>query len=516
MANHIYVGITIGPIYATLMRTSTPAGMWFVSTMFSKVSEELCKELVRNGLERENIFSPYFSKKMFSIPDGIGLYHDRILFFTDSDFIPKIPECIMAVKQRIASYFDISLNENRIETNVENSTEFIKEYLQIRYVYYQEEKFSPDVIFKLNHTLDVMELQEGYVYQTSDEPLVKILEGEHEAGGNQKIKKSFLMTKDPAKPFKLKDNSIQAQILKKDKFEIRNVKEIADLHGMYEKSEEKCQKHFHYWALVKADGDNMGKMLEKLTSIEEITEFSYKCLQYGSEAAELIGEEDGVTLYAGGDDLLFFAPAKDILSLCEDINGIYHRIFDGFPQGEDKLTTLSIGVQICYYRYPLYEALAQVSDLLNKAKAKGKNRIAVSLQKAFGREIAFTLKYSEANDNQPDIMKLLIDFLPKDNIDEYKVWLQSVLHTVIQYKSLFKEALNHGVDMNIVFKNIFHHDVHQLEPSQKFLGKIVALFQAIHEEHKKEKNNNSTECVLERYESLLRYIRFYMEKGEEK
>ena len=178
-----------------------------------------------------------------------------------------------------------------------------------------------------------------------------MLEGEDEAGRNQKIKHSFLMAKDPAKPFKLKDNSIQAQILRKDEFEIRNVKEIADLYGGYENSEEKCQKHFHYWALVKADGDNMGKMLEKLTSIEEITEFSYKCLQYGSEAAELIGEKDGVTLYAGGDDLLFFAPAKDILSLCEDINGIYHRIFDGFPQGEDKLTTLSIGVQTVSYTH---------------------------------------------------------------------------------------------------------------------------------------------------------------------
>ena len=94
MADHIYVGITIGPIYATLMRTSTPAGMWFVSTMFSKVSEELCKELVEKGLERKNIFSPYFGEnKKLLIPDGIGLYHDRILFFTDSNFILKLRSC---------------------------------------------------------------------------------------------------------------------------------------------------------------------------------------------------------------------------------------------------------------------------------------------------------------------------------------------------------------------------------------------------------------------------------------
>ena len=40
----------------------------------------------------------------------------------------------------------------------------------------------------------------------------------------------------------------------------------------------------------------------------KVEKFSKSCMEYTSNAAGLVKEYGGVTIYAGGDDLLFLAP----------------------------------------------------------------------------------------------------------------------------------------------------------------------------------------------------------------
>lgn len=47
---------------------------------------------------------------------------------------------------------------------------------------------------------------------------------------------------------------------------------------------------------------------DKKNNDKEVINFSAACLKYTKKCAELIGDYGGVTIFAGGDDLLFLAP----------------------------------------------------------------------------------------------------------------------------------------------------------------------------------------------------------------
>ena len=91
-----------------------------------------------------------------------------------------------------------------------------------------------------------------------------------------------------------------------------------------------------YYAFVAADGDSRGKTLEKLVqdpsnpADKTLEKFSQACLHYTEQAAQLINEFSGMTIYAGGDDLLFLAPlenkeGKSIFELCYDIQKCFRN-----------------------------------------------------------------------------------------------------------------------------------------------------------------------------------------------
>lgn len=180
-----HAGLTIGPIYATLLRTSTPAGMWFVSTMFSEISAALCKKMTEQGIEETQIYSPYYSKRpVIEAPDGVGLYNDRILLTANGAFLKILPHCIAAVKREFAAYFSHSLNG----CEKEQAEAFMEEWLEIHFVSIPlaEIGASDSPVAALNEALDMLELQQGYLYQSDDTLLKKLLDGEAEELGAEK------------------------------------------------------------------------------------------------------------------------------------------------------------------------------------------------------------------------------------------------------------------------------------------------------------------------------------------
>ena len=69
---------------------------------------------------------------------------------------------------------------------------------------------------------------------------------------------------------------------------IRSITEIASCTGRVSKE----LKRSHYFAVVQADGDNMGKILSKLKD-DEVRIFSKACLEYSGEASKLVSRFGG-------------------------------------------------------------------------------------------------------------------------------------------------------------------------------------------------------------------------------
>ena len=110
-------------------------------------------------------------------------------------------------------------------------------------------------------------------------------------------------------------------------------------------------------------GEVVGKALSKFTE----------------EVQQVVTKHQGVTIYAGGDDVLAMLPVEDALSCANALAECYRRSFgDKHPQA-----TLSATVLFAQMRVPLRTVLAEARRLLNEeAKdGNGRNSLAAAVYK---------------------------------------------------------------------------------------------------------------------------------------
>ncbi len=111
---------------------------------------------------------------------------------------------------------------------------------------------------------------------------------------------------------------------------------------------------------------------------DQINKLSEKLIEFGINASKEIREFGGMPVYAGGDDLLFIAPVvgrdKDgqnmtVFDLIERIDG---KCFKSVIESTESLNlrnpvakpSMSYGIAVTYYKFPLYEALEMAGNLL--------------------------------------------------------------------------------------------------------------------------------------------------------
>ena len=100
-----YVGITIGPIYDTILEASTPAALWFASSMFSDITKRICKAvLLEKNFSGVTLLSPYYAGDMEE-NDGVGKYHDRIIFSVEIFDESSLKEILENVKTETKNIF---------------------------------------------------------------------------------------------------------------------------------------------------------------------------------------------------------------------------------------------------------------------------------------------------------------------------------------------------------------------------------------------------------------------------
>ena len=452
-----YVGITIGPIFKTIGEAISPAGLWFGSYFFSTVTKKLCEKLVE--IPTVKIFSPFYDSNSKQNPqeDGIGRYHDRILFLDNDSTVTSegLKKIISEVKKEMVGKFE--------NFNLEQIENFINNYLRIDFVILNEEtmnrkseKDGNNIAIILNDALDKLELMAAGKGRTDMNLFAPFFAGKKD-NRNCYIKGSELFT----------DTKLNSQLLTSYSDHASELKSIEDIALSRKKEENSSEEvpdgevaptRSEYYAVVNSDGDKVGTLLKALCKDVEISEqsdriniFSRACLDYAGEAAKLVGKYGGMTIYAGGDDLLFIAPVHSIFSLCSELDEMFKKTLkkglEVVTLTDDEVNvSLSFGVAVQYVKYPLYEALERARVQLYKAKEScgnrsngsgisGGNRLGIELVKHSGKTVQLMVenKKLETIDN-------LIKYRATTNDQALESVLYNLQDTEIIFKLLFEKT----------------------------------------------------------------------------
>ena len=265
----------------------------------------------------------------------------------------------------------------------------------------------------------------------------------------------------------------------------------------------------------------------------------------------MINDYNGTPIYAGGDDLLFFCPVahssfqnegdkvvieKHFLSLIKQIDDAFDKLFTTFKDKDvdfekiiknaTKKPSMSYGVSISYYKFPLNEALAEgVNQLFNIAKQTcKKDAVSYSILKHSGQ--FFETTFHKKSESYKTYNNLLTEQI--ENTD----YIHSVVYKLNPQKSVFLEIGSEceEKERNILFDNFFKNNFDESIHIQKnedgkkelipFLRTLKQLFKDVYTEDNicSAENESGTEKWnkknLDKIYTALRFIQFVNNKEE--
>ena len=398
----------------------------------SYIFSYIMKNIIKEFKDRTFI-TPYIKdESIFDENSPVGLFHDRFIFESIDGDLSKLEMIIIDVCNDIASQLGLEHLQ-------------VKEYLQIHY-FEKELDNSKNPILELTPYLDTKEL---FFQISQDETFAKSLR--RKKGDD--------------------DNFLTAG---------KNI--IDDLKKL---------SHNNYYCVVHADGDNMSKAIEDKNKIENV---SKNLFEYCKESNKLIKDFGGQTIYAGGDDLLFFAPVlnkdknKTIFELCEKISNIFNTKIPS--------ATLSFGISINYVKFPLYEAVENSRELLfAKAKNDQRNNIAFNVTKHSGQSFETIINKSnkEVYDN---FLVFTSNIKGGEDMDNF---LHSIHHKIDTYKTTINLIANNKEKLQNFFDNYFNESIHKEYKS--FFESLIDFIYVVYQD-KTIKNK------LELIYATLRFVKF--------
>ncbi len=531
-----YIALTIGSISKTLNLARSTKEIWAGSYLFSYIMKNIINKL-RNDKEINFISYDVSDERIFQ-KQGVGLFYDRFIFKSENSKYElvekKINSVISEVSNEIKNDFGKRVNYLRKNLNKEDDVNnrkkieyliklysdstkeeienYLKNYFQIYFL--ESENSSID---DLNNYLDSFELQ-GKVIPKDEVNYIKLyLESIN--------KTSFLWNDNFEKDFKffslarvalhnyfdLEISKEKAIELEKKYFENENIDEqnILDklndiLESVDNEKEINLKSYYKYIAIVYADGDNFSKLISTLSE-DRIVNLSESIQNFSINSKVIINNYEAMPIFAGGDDLLFFAPIKTkkghIFNLLDELSTLFHKeVLDKFEDEIEKLKeshkpSLSFGLSITYHRFPLYEALRQTRDELKKAKSGKKNAISFRVLKHSGQY--FGAKFDKSSNSYIKFKELITTSLKDTNI------LNALHYKLEAQKFIIKEIARDKDKLQNFFDNNFNESIHK---ENEFLKSVKAYMDVVFSEYKFEE-------AFKLIFSSLRMIKFL--KGKE-
>ncbi|WP_029015115.1 type III-B CRISPR-associated protein Cas10/Cmr2 [Niveispirillum irakense] len=172
----------------------------------------------------------------------------------------------------------------------------------------------------------------------------------------------------------------------------------------------KMVKASPFYALLRMDGDNIGKELQAGRG----KQVSAALTLFTADAGDILSQHYGLPIYVGGDDVLALLPLHRALLAAEELR----RVFVKHMRSQDcQEPTLSAGMVFAHYTTPLGTVLDLSKELLEvEAKANhGRNSLALALLKSSGEAARFVTKWCrDCNPVVPMLTDLTVAFAQDD------------------------------------------------------------------------------------------------------
>ena len=157
-----------------------------------------------------------------------------------------------------------------------------------------------------------------------------------------------------------------------------------------------------YLAVLVADGDKMGAAISGMYTIEKHQNFSKALAGFATSAKSIVNSNNGVLIYAGGDDVLAFLPVDKCLKCARELRNKFVECLT--EQVPSNTPTLSVGIAIGHFLENLEDLLNQGRDAEKAAKKvrvkrenskeyDEKDAIAVHLHKRGGAPIKIASRW---------------------------------------------------------------------------------------------------------------------------
>ncbi|MFN4032227.1 MAG: type III-B CRISPR-associated protein Cas10/Cmr2 [Fimbriimonadales bacterium] len=152
------------------------------------------------------------------------------------------------------------------------------------------------------------------------------------------------------------------------------------------------QEPLSYYAILVADGDNMGATLNQLQTPEQHREFSSRVAGFAEQAKGVVDNHRGYLVYCGGDDVLALLPTNCALECAWELRQAFEQtLADVMPKG--RTATLSAGIAIVHAMENLQVAIGWAREAEQQAK-RTRDALAVIRQPRSGGRNCYSAPWS--------------------------------------------------------------------------------------------------------------------------
>lgn len=514
-----YLALTIGPVQRTIRRARKTRELWAASFLMSQFMKELLQGIREYG---EALSPDIVELNNDTKHHGAGIWNDNCFFRIHGEKLDELKENLPGTIQqakkeivRLALYDLNSGNKKDVPHLSEGElTEILFQHFHCHAVLFaREANDEKPVLIELGKLLKANQMREIFPARHDDFVNTALFRGKAVSAlydlGFEKKDTVFTFYKNRFDHYKeerrlpslleigVREFKGKPVYQKIEDIITEKIKDNDDLETDEEnqaiirllKDEKLLKKRHKYVAIVQSDGDGVGTMISEEKDEKVITTISKELMAFSTGAAQEIFDFDALPVYAGGDDLLFIAPLQNKEG--KTVFNLIDRIQEVFQQQETligKNASLSFGVSVFYYKYPLGESLEAGRDLLNKlakklafkkrddAKKYEKKGLAFRFMLHSGQSFAAVLRQDgTAWDAWKDLLKTHNSNTGKDT-----AFVAGVVHTLESLGWLLDEACQNGRA-----EHFFKHHFNEAEntPRWAFIKTVEKLAVAIYSDY---------------------------------
>lgn len=157
----------------------------------------------------------------------------------------------------------------------------------------------------------------------------------------------------------------------------------------------------NFYAVLLMDGDSMGALIRE-SGAQKVTTALTK---FATAVPETISEHDGITIYAGGDDLLALLPLDKAREAATAVHQLYKRSF------HPTKATVSAAIVFAHYRCTFSRVLSSAHELLDEvAKDKtGRDALAIRVLKPGGQTCEWSSPFEHFSKGSSGLFDPLVE-----------------------------------------------------------------------------------------------------------